>query len=254
MDNRNLEKATEIFGALLVGEEISLTGGKNAALYETYTQNAEVSEMVDCMLKQLNLKLYEYNYGLYVTAGAQNRVFGYSNDELKRMMGLRLNRELYLAYYVMYTVMQHFYSDSATYTYAEYVRPGEIITAVDMSLSNLIGELSLVVRDELEEESFRTIAMTWDELPVTTKEEGNQRAARGSRTGFVRLVFNFLTSQGLFAESGEKYYPTDRFHGMVRCYFEEERTRLYEISAALGSREMQEEPDGLRNGEENAAY
>lgn len=241
MDSRNLEKATEIFGALLVGEEISLASGKNAALYEAYNQNAEVSDIVDRMLKQLNLKLYEYNYGLYVTAGAQNRVFGYSNDELKRMMGLRLNRELYLGYFVIYTVMQHFYSDSATYTFAEYVRPEEIVTAVDMSLSNLIGELALLVRDELEEESFRTIAMTWDELPVTLNEEGSQRAGRGSKAGFVKLIFNFLVGQDLFVESGDKYYPTDRFHGMVKCYFEEERARLYEISAGLRSRESQEE-------------
>lgn len=254
MENRNLEKATEIFGALLVGEEISLTEGKNASLYEAYNQNAEVSEMVDCMLKKLNLKLYEYNYSLYVTAGAENRVFGYGNDELKRMMGLRLNRELYLAYFVMYTVMQHFYTDSATYTYAEYVRTEEIVTAVDMSLANLIGEISLLVKDELEEESFRTIAMTWDELPVTAKEEGSQRAARGSRAGFVKLVFNFLTMQGLFVEAGDKYYPTGRFHGMVKSYFEEERARLYEISTALAGKATIREQEMLGMGEEDAAY
>nr|MDE7298340.1 hypothetical protein [Lachnospiraceae bacterium] len=173
--------------------------------------------------------LYEYNYSLYLTAGAQNRAFGYSNDELKRLLGLRLNRELYLCYFIVYTVMQHFYSDSATSTFAEYVRPEEIVTAVGVSLSNVIGELSLLVRDELEESSFKTLAMTWDELPVVSNEEGSLRAGRNSRSGLVKLTFNFLVGQGLFAEAGEKYYPTDRFHGMVKCYFEEERARLYEI-------------------------
>ena len=229
MDSRNLEKAMEIFGALLAGEEISLSTGRNAPLYEAYNQNAGVGEIVDRMLKQLNLKLYEYNYGLYLTAGAQNRAFGYSNDELKRLLGLRLNRELYLCYFIVYTVMQHFYSDSATSTFAEYVRPEEIVTAVGLSLSNVIGELSLLVRDELEESSFKTLAMTWDELPVVSNEEGSLRAGRNSRSGLVKLTFNFLVGQGLFAEAGEKYYPTDRFHGMVKCYFEEERARLYEI-------------------------
>lgn len=229
MDSRNLDKAMEIFGALLVGEEISLSTGKNASLYEAYSQNTEVGEIVDRMLKQLNLKLYEYNYGLYITAGTQNRVFGYSNDELKRMMGLRLNRELYLGYYIIYSIMQHFYSDSATYTFAEYVRTEDVITSIDMSLSNLIDHLAVMVKNELEEKSFQTIATAWDELPVVSNEENNQRAGRGSKTGMVKLMFNFLVGQGLFLESGEKYYPTDRFHGMIKCYFEEERGALYEI-------------------------
>lgn len=235
MDSRNLEKAMEIFGALIIGEEINLETGKNAALYEAYNQNAEIGEIVDRMLKQLNLKLYEYQYGLYVTAGAQNRVFGYSNEELKRLMGLRLNRELYLCYFIIYNIMQHFYSDSATYTYAEYVRPEEIVTAVDMTLANLIDKLSLLVKDQLEENSFELLALTWDELQVTANEESAARAGRNSRTAFVKLVFNFLVNQNLFVESGEKYYPTGRFHGMVKCYFEEERGRLYEISRSLRS-------------------
>lgn len=234
MEDRNLEKAMEVFGALLVGEEISLGRGKNAALYEAYNQNAQVGEIVDRMLAALNLRLYEYNYSLYLTAGMQNKVFGYSNDELKRMMGLRLNRELYLCYYIIYCIMQRFYSDSATYTFAEYVRAGEVVTAVDMSLSNLMNSLQAYAAGEVEEKSFRAIAATWDELPAVANEEALLRAGRGSRIGYVKLVFNFLVGQGLFMEAGEKYYPTDRFHGMVRCYFEQERGRLGQFLGDFG--------------------
>lgn len=233
MEDRNLEKAMEVFGALLIGEEISLGRGKNAALYEAYNQNARVGEIVDRMLSALNLRLYEYNYSLYLTAGVQNKVFGYSNDELKRMMGLRLNKELYLCYYIIYCIMQHFYSDSVTYTFAEYVRAGEVVTAVDMSLSNLIGNLQAYDASEVEEKSFHAIAAAWDELPVVANEEVLLRAGRGSRIGYVKLVFNFLVGQGLFMEAGEKYYPTDRFHGMVRCYFEQECGRLHQFAGDL---------------------
>lgn len=234
MEGRNLEKAMEIFGALLAGEEISMGRGKNAALYETYSQNAQVGEIVDHMLSALNLRLYEYNYSLYLTAGMQNKVFGYSNDELKRMMGLRLNKELYLCYYIIYCVMQHFYSDSATYTFAEYARAEEIVKAVDLSLANLTRRLGGLSEDEIAEKSFKAVAAAWDELPAAGNEETAQRAGRSSRSGYVKLVFNFLISQGLFMEAGEKYYPTGRFHGMVRCYFEQERGRLAELLPAKG--------------------
>lgn len=251
MESRNLEKAMEIFGALLIGEEISLGRGKNAALYEAYNQNAQVGEIVDRMLSQLNLRLYEYNYSLYLTAGTQNKVFGYTNDELKRMLGLRLNRELYLCYYMIYCIMQHFYSDSATYTFAEYVRAEEVVTAVDMSLSNLIDHLQAYAVSEVEEKSFYAIAATWDELPVVPGEETLLRAGRNSRIGYVKLVFNFMVGQGLFMEAGEKYYPTDRFHGMVRCYFEQERSRLYSLLGRDGGHGMAGDASGP-NGSKDA--
>ena len=50
---------------------------------------------------------------LYVTAGDENRVFGYTNDELKKAIGLRLNRELFLAYLIIYDVMTLFYETTS---------------------------------------------------------------------------------------------------------------------------------------------
>ena len=105
MDTRNLERAVELFAALMSGEEINRSAGKNTALYDAYNTGSEVSELLDVMLKKLNLKLYEYNYGLFLTPGGHNRVFGFTNEELKRVMGLRLNRELYLCYFIIYNII-----------------------------------------------------------------------------------------------------------------------------------------------------
>ena len=56
MDNRNLEKALELYAHLITGEEVSRT--VNADLYESYTVNAEVFDILDTVLKKSNLKLY----------------------------------------------------------------------------------------------------------------------------------------------------------------------------------------------------
>lgn len=238
MDDKNFNLAMEVFQALLVGEEISMETGKNADLYEAYTGNAQVNDMVDHMLKTLNLKLYDYNYSLFVSAGTYNRVFGYSNEELKRSMGLRLNRELYLCYYIVFQIMTRFYHDSATYTFTEYVKINDIIEAVETELKSSIRNINLLVRNELEESSFETLAMTWDELPVMSSEDTQGvRAGRGSKAGYVKLVFNFLITQNLFVEAQERYYPTNRFHAMVKNYFEEEQGRLFEIQKELAAKE-----------------
>ena len=81
MDHRNLDKAMEIFACLITGETVGKDNHRD--LYDAYSSQAEVYDILDAVLKKSNLRLYEYRNTLYVTAGDENRVFGYTNDELK---------------------------------------------------------------------------------------------------------------------------------------------------------------------------
>ena len=74
---------------------------------------------------------------------------------------------------------------------------------------------------------------------TSTDDIQGQRAARNSKTGYVKLTFNFLVSQGLFIENQNKYYPTDRFKAMAENYYSNNRGRLYEI--LTGDNEEEEE-------------
>lgn len=228
MDNRNLEKALEIMSKLMTGESV---GAKNnTLLYEEYSSNSEVYDILLNTCKHLNINLYEYNNTLFISAGNQNQVFGYSNEELKKVMGLRLNKELYLTYFIMYNMITEFYKDSSSATYLEYLRIEDVIKAVDASLYPLIDHSKGIVMEEAEKNSFKAIALLWDELQVVSVEDKNGiRAAKNSKSGYIKITFNFLVSQGLFIESGDKYYPTDRFRAIAENYFEQNRGRLYEI-------------------------
>lgn len=230
MDNRNMDRALDIVSKLMTGEEIRQKDGSNTALYQEYMENSEVYDLVKTIMKKLNLSLYEYNDGLYVTAGDSNRVFGYTNEELRKTLGVRLNRELYLCYFVIFELITLFYRDSAAYTYLEYIKLEDIIHAVDGALAQVTEELNVLVEDELEENSFRTLAMLWGDMPIATAEEGGTiRAARNSKTGYVKMVLNFLVSQGLLVEAEDRYHPTERMKALVENYFEEYKGRLYEI-------------------------
>ena len=229
MENRNLDKALDIVSKLITGENVS-ERGENAALYQEYNNNAEVYDIVHMSLKKLNLNIYEYNNGLYVSAGDNNRVFGYSNEELRNVLGLRVNKELYLAYFIIYNIITEFYSDTMSSTYAEFIRLEDIIKNVDKTTGGIVDKSAGLVLDEVEENSFKTLALLWDELPVTSTDDvQGQRAARNSKTGYVKLTFNFLVAQGLFVENQDKYYPTDRFKAMAENYYSINRGRLYEI-------------------------
>ena len=83
------------------------TQGWNIGNYQEYNTNAEVYDIVHMSLKKFNLNIYEYNNGLYVSAGDNNRVFGYTNEELRNRLGLRVNRELYLVYFIIYNIIKY---------------------------------------------------------------------------------------------------------------------------------------------------
>lgn len=232
MEERSLDKALDIYSALITGQEISRSNPDTRELYEEFYSNASVYDITTKLLKKLNLNLYEHNEAIYVSPGEGNRVFGYTNDDMKRILGLRLNKELYMVYFIMYNSLLLFYQDSASYQVKEYVRLEDVIEQVTAYLSSITADLSVYSMEELEEESFKTLALLWDELPVVTSEERDKnRASRASRSGYVKLAFNFMVAQHLFVEVDERYYPTDRFKAIVENYFEEYKGRIYK---ALG--------------------
>lgn len=229
MEKRNLEKAVEIFAALISGEEVSAR--IHPELYENYIGSAGVYDLLHTMLKASNLQIYEYQQALYVTAGANNRVFGYSNDELKKTIGLRLNKELFLVYNIIFEIVLMFYKSSSDFAVREYVRAEEVAEAVTSGFGRLSGQKVSQIMSESEAESFAVIAALWEELPMTAANEENAslKAARGSKIGMIKLTFNFLQDQQLFYEAGGKYYALDRFRALIQEYYEDAGSRLYEL-------------------------
>ena len=233
MENKNLDKGLEIISKLIIGEEIGRNTG-NASLYEEYNSNMEVYEIVSGFLKKMNLKIYEYNYTLFVCAGESNKIFGYSNEELKKAMGLRLNRELYLSYYIIYHILIALVSESGM-NVTEYVRSEDIIGLIDTSIPRIIHKEYGIVINDMEENSLKAVALLWDELPMVANDDGEIKASKGSKMGYVKLVFNFLISQGLFVANEDRYYAKDRFYAIARNYYDDNRGRLLEIMTSMNT-------------------
>lgn len=249
MEERDLDKALDLVSKLLIGEEVGKSGRENLSLYEEYVSNADVYDCVYKILKRLNLSLYEYKEGLYVTAGEKNRVFGYTNEELKKAIGIKLNKELYLCYFIIYNMITRFYNDSAGYTYTEYIKVEDIIRAVDESLQGVLKKMEILALNEVEENSFRQLALLWEDLPTASMEDTVFRAARNSKAGYVKLVLNFLCAQRLLIETEERYYPKERLRALIEDYFEEYQGRLHEIM----STDYDETKRAKREEEEHAA-
>ncbi len=229
MESKNLDKAMDIIGRLIACEEVSESGA-NALMYQEYSTNSEVYDIVHHVAKSFNLIIYEYNNSLFASAGESNRVFGYTNEELRREMGVKLNKELYLAYFVMYSTLTLFYNSSRSFTYTEFVSIEDVVKAIDVELEGVFDKSGGIILDEIEENSIRQIALCWDELPAATTQDAlGARAARNSKAGFVKMVFNFMVNQNLLAEGAARFYPTDRLKALMENYFEEYRGHLAQL-------------------------
>lgn len=161
MESRNIEKALEISAKLAAGETVS-EQGTNAALYQEYSTNPEVYDMVLLSLKKMELSVYEYNNSLFAAPKAHGSLFGYSNEALRRELGLRTNGELYLAYFIIYNIIMEFYTDTISATYAEFVRVEDIVRKVDDTTAGIVDKKNGFVLSEIEENSFRSLALSWD--------------------------------------------------------------------------------------------
>lgn len=223
-----LDKALDIVSALITGNGVK-RNGENANLYEEFALGTEVYDQVMTIFKKLNIDLYEHNDAIYITAGDNNKVFGYTNEELKKEIGIKRNRELYLCYFIIYQIMTFFYKDTGSSVPVEYVKGESVIQAVDLALMGMIKKLRELNLEEVEENSFKEIAMVWYDMPLVQTEDAAARASRGSKTGFVKLVFNFMTEQELLMEAEGRYYPKERFRALIEHYYDEHKGRLYEI-------------------------
>jgi len=213
MEDRNLEKALDIVVKLMTGEKI---GAKrdNISLYEAYNSNMEVYDIVHEVMDKLGLEIYEYEYVLYTCAKEGNKNFGISNEELKERMGLRLNKELGLVFYIMYIIVAEFESGHGT----DFLKIEDIIALIDATVSRIIDASLGIVLDE-NENSIKNVVLMWDELPLSTAQDSLSKASRGSKTGFVKIALNFLVEEGLMVLNEERYYANGRFHAIARGYF-----------------------------------
>lgn len=225
---RNLEKALDIYSVLATGRSISAKDKETAELYNAFYSESEVYDTVTGLLKRLNLKLYEYNESIFVTAGSGNKIFGYTNDDLKRQLGLRLNKELYLVYFIAYEALLQFYKTSDSYQIKDYIRTDELIESVNKELNRISSDASVYSDEDLSEDSFKAVALLWDGLPPMINEDKDRnKASRGSRMGFVKLTANLLSAEGIFTVIDDRLYPTDRFHAIAENYFEETGSEIF---------------------------
>lgn len=227
----SLECSMDIFKKLLQGDLVGLKS--NNDLYEKYRTDSEIEHCLRIIAKKLDIEIYEYEGELYLTTGVNNKIFGYSNEELKKQLSyVRTNDELYLAYFIMYVILILFYKESNYTTAITYI-------SIDKILEKCTNKLDALIRKEDIEEiskeysfNFTQIASIWDKKPeVKEIEKGGKvqiaKDGKESRYQFVNLVCSFLKDEKLITIDNDRnlIFPTNRFKAIVYYYFQEQENK-----------------------------
>lgn len=215
-----LDSAFEIYNALLEGQDIGKT--KNRDLYERYRYNPDVEEMVQYIAGRMGMDIYHYNDKLFLTPGTANRLFGYTNDELKRRISyINRNDELYLGYFIIMTLITMFYKESGIDTAVNYVGFSALVEEVSNRFHALIRMEDLEAVSHEYQFNFSDICKVW--LRLADAREDMQQRGKNDKVSFVRNICYFLQEEGLVVIDNDRnlIFPTDRFKAIVYYYYED---------------------------------
>ena len=225
MDANN-KVALEVFSKVI--RKVKINENTNYDLYRAVMTNSFVRAYLEEMLEEMGLDLYvDEKNGVFVAAKPNNNIFGYKNDELRSELSLKNNSELYLTYFVIYTLISVFYIQSNYKTQVEFVTTKSLIDKVTEKLTPLSD--NCVISGDYEA-SFKMLNATWIGLAESSKKDNEnvnfEDVRSKSQIGFVNRTLIFLMKQDLVVKDTQtaRYYITGKFEHMIERFFDDSST------------------------------
>lgn len=217
-----MKKALEIFAILIKGENINESF--NNDLYNEYRLNSSIQIDLEEIINVFDLNLYSYDQaGLFVSAGVDNKVFGFTNDELKSILKLKRNEQLYLCYFIIYSTVMFFYIQSGFKTNVRYIKSFQVVDKVEEKLMAIQNKDN----EDNTDKSFEILYKIWSNLPLSNtanKDKINEdENSIDSKIGFVNKTLKFMVSHSLFLRDKDMktYVPTPKLEAAIDSYFNE---------------------------------
>ena len=233
----NLDIALEIINILIQNKEI--TKEKNIELYQKYTSLAEIENLTNQIAEKMGFEIYRMDNTLSLCVMLDNKVFGYTNEELKRKVKiLNKNEDIYLMYFIILTIITCFYRESGLNSPRSYLNLNELLETIEIKFQSLVKE-DIEKTSKENEYNFVDIKKVWERLQDA--REDIVLGGKKDKISFVKLVINFLEEEQLinFDEERQIISLTTRFKTIVYYYFNsrENKNKLLEYVYNLGGEE-----------------
>ena len=215
----NVKDACAIFMTLV---SRGVVDEKSSRLLQAYKNVPEVREIVSGVFEPAaEVKVLNAVDKLYISPGIDNRVFGYTNTELRDLLGLKTNAELYTAYFIILCLIAMFYDGEDLNVVTRQFVPIIELEAFVTAKTEKIGQLEeiAVVEEELAF-SFSHAVHLWRDLPDYDDKLKSLARSKNNKVSFILKVCNFLQEQDLvIVHQDREIYLRDRLDCMVRRYY-----------------------------------
>ncbi|WP_010200216.1 DUF6063 family protein [Bacillus sp. m3-13] len=227
-------EAFVLYQALIKYKEIDKK--KHNELYRTYF-SPKVREVIQNVIQpDAKVRIFQLDETIYMVPEIDNEVLTYTNEELRNVMKLSTNKELYMAQFIWINVLSEFYGDQFQYTNESrtYVKVEEILRNVEEYIKQFkeIDEEELADLSALYDMDLEGMIEVWDGLRSMTEDLTDVRRATKRDYGFLLKVLSFWENERLLIiHNNEEIVLTEKMKNISAHYYhhEERINRIKEL-------------------------
>lgn len=225
-----IKESNEIIALLLTGEPISST--KHKEYHSLLNMDFTLKELVEFTLANFGMRLIKNNKdsgSFFITPGINNRIFGWKNEDIKKTLSLKTNKDMYVCYFIMYIIFISFFKETGNVVAKDFILASDIVDKVTTVLQSI--ELKSISDDKNMNESFQIIKETWENKKVIDTEQTTESITKGilgsSQYHFVNKALFFMVKEDLLIKNEMElsYSTTERFKAIVSDFYNEKEIK-----------------------------
>ncbi len=166
------------------------------------------------------VKLISLTDKFYLTAGLAGGIFAYSNEEMRRQLGVETNKELYLCSFIVLTMLAAFYdSEDSTAPSRESIILSDLQNLVSENLLELASDDYVEAMEDETRVNLKEPAELWLDLPYQKSDVEQHRRSK-SQLSYLLKTMDFLQRHGLVRLIRDRQvFPEERLHNLVNHYY-----------------------------------
>lgn len=159
----------------------------------------------------------------YLAGGLAGGIFNYSNEELRYLLGVQRNQELFLCSFIVITLLAAFYdSEDGIAPSRESLPVNELAEMVTRHLQELGGDPAVEELENRTRVNLREPAELWLDLPYQKVEVKHIRRS-DCRLAYLLKTIDLLQGHGLVRMIQDRQiFPCERLNQLIAHYYNQQ--------------------------------
>lgn len=227
----SVRKAFKLYMSLI--EKSKITKKDDPEGFLSY-DDPEISFITRIFEEEAGIMILRSGDTLYFTPRTDNKLLGFSNEELRDKMGFSNNTELYISYIIILSIIIKFYNgENYNNKVRSMLKVEELESFITLKLESFNAMENGERKDKELNYNFSTISRLWLDLPTYDEKIKSFSQSKGTKISFIFRTLRFLQEQGLINLDNEsEIYTTEKLDTIVISYYPES-SRKKEILSFL---------------------